>query len=151
MSEQFFSPLGPPGASLGSMSDAAPERVERDETPSLISCDKVEGTAVYDCAGHRLGAIDTLMIDKVSGNVRYAVLSFGGILGFGSQHYPLAWAQLHYDIGLGGYVVSLTEQEVHDAPCYAAGEATGFSDRSWGERVEDYYQGPSVGPSRSGI
>jgi hypothetical protein len=127
------------------------ERVERDETPALISCDKVEGSAVYDCAGHRLGNIETLMIDKVSGVVRYAVLSFGGILGFGSQHYPLPWAQLRYDLGLGGYVVRLTEQEVREAPSYAAGDSVDLSDRDWGERVHSYYQGPSIGSSRIGL
>jgi hypothetical protein len=150
MSEQFFSPLGPPGASLESLSDAGPERVEREETSTLISCDKVDGTAVFDCAGHRLGTIETLMIDKVSGMVRYAVLSCGGILGFGSQHYPLRWGQLRYDVGLGGYVVSLTEQQVQDSvACKAAVAAA--ADREWGERAGDRYQGPLVATSRAGF
>ena len=50
----------------------------------MISSDRVEGTAVYDPSGNRLGSVETLMIDKVSGHVEYAVLSFGGFLGIGS-------------------------------------------------------------------
>jgi uncharacterized protein YrrD len=40
----------------------------------VISSDKVEGTAVYNTAGEKLGSVDDLMIDKVSGQIRYAVL-----------------------------------------------------------------------------
>lgn len=151
MSEQFFNPVGPPGSSAGIADEPMPERVEREESPTLISCDKVEGTVVFDCAGHRMGVIDTLMIDKVSGVVRYAVLSFGGILGFGSRHYPLPWCQLHYDTGLGGYVVKLTQREMHEAPSYVAGEPVDLSAREWGERVHGYYEGPLLGPSRLGL
>ena len=50
-------------------------------TSNVISSDRVEGTAVYSTAGDKLGSIDDLMIDKVSGQVRYAVLEFGGFLG----------------------------------------------------------------------
>ena len=46
-------------------------------THDVISSDRVEGTAVYDAAGDKLGSIDELMIDKRSGQVRYAVLEFG--------------------------------------------------------------------------
>jgi hypothetical protein len=45
----------------------------------VISSDKVEGTSVYNNAGEKLGSIDDLMIDKRSGQVRYAVLEFGMI------------------------------------------------------------------------
>jgi hypothetical protein len=149
MSDPLFSQgESKPTNTLGGTEPPGHERVERDETPTLISCDKVEGTAVFDRAGHRLGTIETLMIDKISGTVRYAVLSFGGILGFGSQHYPLPWAQLHYDIGLGGYVVGLTEQQVHDAPSYRPGDSVDLSDRDWGEKVNGYYEGPTIGAFR---
>jgi uncharacterized protein YrrD len=44
------------------------------ETNTLISADKVEGTAVYNREGEKLGSIHTVMIDKVSGKVAYAVM-----------------------------------------------------------------------------
>ena len=56
----------------------------------VISSDKVEGTTVYNTAGDKLGSVDDLMIDKVSGQIRYAVLEFGGFLGMGTDRYPLA-------------------------------------------------------------
>ena len=54
------------------------------ETTTLIGSDKVEGTAVYGRDENKIGNIERVMIDKHSGKVAYAVLSFGGILPFGS-------------------------------------------------------------------
>lgn len=122
----------------------------RDETLSLISADKVEGTAVFGAGGHRLGTIDTLMIDKMRGTVEYAVLAYGGVLGFGARHYPLPWQQLRYDTELGGYVVGLAEEDLREAPSYAADESVDLADADWGERVHSYY-GPSVSTPRIGF
>jgi hypothetical protein len=63
------------------------------ETPtrqkhSLIASDRVEGTPVRRTGGEKIGTIERLMIDKISGNVAYAVLSFGGFLGMGQKHFP---------------------------------------------------------------
>ena len=122
----------------------------RDETLSLISAHKVGGTVVYGAGGNRLGTIETLMIDKVRGTVEYAVLAYGGVLGFGARHYPLPWQQLRYDVGLSGYVVGLAEEELREAPSYAPEEHVDLADADWGERVHSYY-GPSVSTPRGGL
>src|SRR5712671_6104899 len=67
---------------------------ETRETGSLIGSDKVEGTAVYGANDTKIGSIERVMIDKMSGRVSYAVLSFGGFLGIGDDHYPLPWQSL---------------------------------------------------------
>lgn len=113
----------------------------------LISSDRVEGTAVFDPSGNRLGSIEALMIDKVRGVVEYAVLSFGGFLGIGSSHYPLPWDQLRYDIGLGGYVADVSAEQLQQAPSFRREEAVDWSDQQWGERVRGFY-GPSPYGSR---
>src|ERR1700730_11759498 len=70
---------------------------ERETTSSLIASDRVEGTAVYDAQGKRIGKIEHLVIDKSGGRVVYAVLSFGGFLGIGANHYPISWKMLDFD------------------------------------------------------
>jgi PRC-barrel domain len=52
--------------------------LSRRETSSLIGTDKVEGTPVYRSNGDRVGQIERIMVDKFSGKVAYAVMSFGG-------------------------------------------------------------------------
>ena len=43
--------------------------VDARETANLIGSDKVEGTAVYATDGSKIGSIQRVMIDKVSGKV----------------------------------------------------------------------------------
>ena len=112
-------------------------------TSSVISSDKVEGTAVYNNAGDKLGSIDDLMIDKRSGQVRYAALEFGGFLGIGTDRYPLPWSMLKYDTGMGGYVVSLAKEQLEKAPRYERSAAPEYTD-DYGRRVYDYYGVPFV-------
>src|ERR1043166_1419617 len=76
----------------------------------LISSEDVEGTNVYDLKGTKIGDIDHLMIEKVSGRVTYAVMSFGGFLGLGHSHYPIPWAALKYDTNLGGIARALPRE-----------------------------------------
>ena len=107
-------------------------------THDVISSDKVEGTTVYNQTGDKLGSIDDLMIDKLSGQVRYAVLEFGGFLGMNTDRYPLPWGMLKYDTSMDGYVVPLDKDKLSDAPKYAQDDRPPYSDE-YGQRINGYY------------
>lgn len=106
---------------------------------SLISSDRVNGTEVFSPQGERVGQIDHLVIDKQSGNIAYAVMSFGGFLGIGAESYPLPWAKLSYDTSKGGFVTDVTREQLEGAP-----ERTEdwYSDRQWEERQFAYFGAP---------
>ena len=108
------------------------------ETERLISSDKVEGTPVYNRQGESIGSVYTLMIDKYSGQVAYAVMSFGGFLGIGERYHPLPWKALDYDPRVGGYVVDVTREQLERAPSYASDEAP-WDNPGYGRSVYDYY------------
>ncbi|MFN4275188.1 MAG: PRC-barrel domain-containing protein [Ferrovibrio sp.] len=108
----------------------------------LISADKVEGTTVYNPTGDKLGSINNVMIDKLSGKVAYADMSFGGFLGIGDRHHPLPWGMLKYDEKQGGYVVNLDKKTLESAPSYGADERLNWEDEVWGRKVHDYYGVP---------
>src|SRR5262245_30704592 len=110
---------------------------EARETAGLIGSDKVEGTAVYDAKGEHIGSIERVMIEKISGQVAYAVLSFGGFLGIGSDYYPIPWDSLKYTTSLGGYRTNITEEQLQGAPKYA-GTSWDWEDRARGRQVYDY-------------
>jgi hypothetical protein len=106
---------------------------------TLISSEQVEGSNVFNMAGEKVGQIDHLMIDKQSGHVAYAVMSFGGFLGVGHNHYPLPWSALNYDTKLEGYRTSVNEGNLKDAPEFTD---DAWGDREWEKRVHDYYGAP---------
>jgi PRC-barrel domain len=114
----------------------------RRETASLIGSDKVEGTAVYGADERKIGTLQRVMIDKMSGKVAYAVVSFGGFLGMGEDYYPLPWANLKYDTSLGGYRVGITEDQLKGAPKFNRNTDWDWSDRSRDKAVYDYYDTP---------
>lgn len=107
-------------------------------TKNIISSDKVEGTAVYNGAGEKLGSIADLMIDKHSGQVRFAVLEFGGFLGIGTDRYPLPWKMLSYDTTKEGYVVPVNKDRLKDAPRYCQYEPPDYT-LDYDERIKAYY------------
>jgi hypothetical protein len=113
--------------------------IARDETERLISSKKVEGTAVFDGRGDKLGTIDSFMVEKRSGQVEYAVLTSGGLFGAGNRFYPLPWNELTYDTAKGGYVVSRGPEQIEGGPSYFQGEEPSF-DREYDDRVRDHYR-----------
>jgi len=119
--------------------------VATDETGSLIAASKVEGTRVYNRRGENLGSIYDVMIDKVSGQVAYAVMSFGGFLGMGESYHPLPWKVLTYDTAQGGYVVDLDKERLQGAPRYTNDQLPNWSDRGYLRGIDDYYGVPPYG------
>jgi hypothetical protein len=116
-------------------------RTEPETKPhALIASDRVEGTAVRRPNGDTIGTIQRLMIDKISGNVAYAVLRFGGFFGIGEKHLPVPWAKLTYDPAMNAYQVNVSDDELAKAPSYAADKEFDWGDRSQERQVHDYYK-----------
>jgi len=112
--------------------------IDTNETGTLIGSDKVEGTAVYGADSNKIGSIERVMIDKISGKVSYAVLGFGGFLGIGNDHYPLPWQSLKYDTKLGGYRTGVTETQLRGAPKYGNDNDWNWGDTTRTRAVNEY-------------
>ena len=120
--------------------DPSGEGIATDETRRLIASNKVEGTAVYDRRGERLGSVYNFMVDKVSGQVAYAVLAVGGFLGLGEEHHPIPWKLLRYDTRLEGYVIDIDADRLAAGPRHEASEDP-FRDPAFGDLVDGHYGG----------
>jgi sporulation protein YlmC with PRC-barrel domain len=106
----------------------------------LIAASKVNSTTVYDTAGEMVGSIYDVMIDKSTGKAEYAIMSFGGFLGMGSDYHPLPWRTLTYDESKGGYVVNINRQQLDGAPAYSDSERDDlWADPAYGRQVDAYY------------
>jgi hypothetical protein len=96
-------------------------------------------TVVYAADGKKIGQIERVMIDKASGQVTYAVLSFGGFLGMGEDYYPVPWESLKYDTNLEGYLAGLTEERLRGAPKYRDENNWDWSDQATGRSISLFY------------
>ena len=113
-------------------------RLQTDESIRLISSSKVEGTPVVGRSGEHLGKIESFMVDKYSGRVAYAVMSFGGTLGFGDSLFPLPWSYLDYDVAKDGYVLDVTKEQLASAPKFKPSEAPEFG-ANYRQEVARFY------------
>jgi hypothetical protein len=112
------------------------------QSHNLIASDRVEGTPVRRSGGEKIGTIERLMIDKLSGSVAYAVLRFGGFLGLGQKHAPIPWARLTYDPMLGAYHLDLSDEELRRAPMVDDDKEFDWGDRSREVEIHKHYRVP---------
>lgn len=114
------------------------DRLPMEETDRTIASDKVEGTAVYDATDEKIGTVRSVMIDKYTGQVEYAIMSFGGFLGIGERYHPLPWKVLRYDEKLGGYVVGINKEALASGPTFGHNDTPAFN-AAYGRTVYGYY------------
>jgi hypothetical protein len=109
------------------------------ETPRLISTAKIAGSNVENTKGEKLGHIEEIMIDKLTGRVDYAVLKYGSFLGLGGKLFALPWSVLRYDPQRDAYVVGIPDERLKNAPCFDAEAWPDMGDPIWGKGIYDYY------------
>lgn len=118
------------------------ENVTSITSGTLIAAQKVQGTNVYNDSGDKLGSVEDVMFDKVSGRAIYALMSFGGFLGLGESYHPLPWSTLKYDETQGGYVVHLSKAQLEGAPNYDRNAEFEWTPE-YGRKVDNFYNVPS--------
>jgi PRC-barrel domain len=108
-------------------------------THALVPSDRVEGAPVCDCDGRKIGSIERLMLDKLSGTVAYAVVRCGGFLGIDRHHHPVPWSALKYNVQRRAYELEMTLDELRSGPSELDGEAFDWGDRSRPYRHPQYW------------
>ena len=63
---------------------------------TILRSRDVLGLRVYNAANESLGKIEDIAVDPNAGKIRYAVLSFGGILGLGDKYFAVPWPKLSF-------------------------------------------------------
>jgi hypothetical protein len=96
---------------------------------TLVPSDRVEHVDVYGRDGTKLGSIERLMLDKVSGTVAYAVIKTGGLLST-HHHYPVRWDALRYDPVRQAFETGTTLADLQTGPCEIDGDDFDLGDRS---------------------
>lgn len=108
-----------------------------DETLSLISAGKVQGTPVLSADGEAMGEIYDVMLEKRTGRIAYAVMSFGGVLGLGKRYHALPLHALNYVPDAGGYVIGVPREALRSAPTL---DDSSVWDKRLADKIDAYYQ-----------
>ena len=84
---------------------------------------KIIGTQVKNSNEDSLGKIKELVLDPESGQVVYAVVSFGGLLGMGDKLFAIPWKALHWTRDKQYYLLDVDKTILKKAP--------GFDKKHW--------------------
>jgi sporulation protein YlmC with PRC-barrel domain len=109
---------------------------------SAIRATKVIGTTVNDSSGQKIGQVEDIVLDKLSNNIMFAVLSFGGVLGIGEKYHAVPWSSLDYAEDADAYVVNMSKAQLQAAPCDSLEALTKNDGLLYRDRAFDYYRAP---------
>lgn len=106
---------------------------------TVVSSDDVIGVSVENPQGEGLGTIEALMLDKLSGQVNYVVLSYGGFLGMGDKLFALPWSIFSYDQKRDSFVINMSEERLKNSPGFDKNHWPDMSSREWTSSIDSYY------------
>lgn len=105
----------------------------------VMSAATLSGYLVRNKANEDLGCIEELMLDPETGRVAYAVLSFGGFLGFGGKLYAIPWCALELDPDQRVLFLNADRETLEKAPAFHEENWPDFADPEWGSQVHRHY------------
>jgi sporulation protein YlmC with PRC-barrel domain len=102
--------------------------------------DKIIGSVVMNLDGKRIGTIDDLVIDIDTGNIMYAVLEFGGIMGIGDKLFAVPWHSLTSVPAEGIFIIDQSKAKLEKAPGFNKDNWPDVGDRTWGAGIYEFYR-----------
>ncbi len=109
-------------------------------TPNTLSSSSITGNTVKNRKGEKVGTIKDLMIDLNSGEVEYAVLSFGGFLGIGDKYFAVPLQAMEFDPNDNeNAVMDIDKDRLENAPGFDKDNWPNTSDDSFTNQVYNHY------------
>jgi sporulation protein YlmC with PRC-barrel domain len=107
--------------------------------PDLMGASTLIGDRVRNKKDEHLGDIEEIMLDTRTGEARYAVLSFGGVLGLGDKLFAVPWNALTRDPKNKGFLLNVEKKRLQDAPGFDRNKWPDMSDPAWANKIRTYY------------
>jgi sporulation protein YlmC with PRC-barrel domain len=111
-----------------------------DFAPQILSATTMIGNHVTNPAGERLGKIEEIMLDRSTGHIAYAVLSFGGFLGMGNKLFAVPWSALELNTRDHTFSLDVDKERLENAPGFDKDNWPRSPDRAFVDSVYSYYE-----------
>jgi sporulation protein YlmC with PRC-barrel domain len=109
------------------------------ETPPVPKASVFIGSSVVNEQGESLGKIDDLVIDPASGQIKYAALSHGSILGLGGKLFAVAWEALKLQPDGKTFVLNVSKETLDNG--------AGFDKNNWPQQPDPMLSAAAPGTS----
>ena len=107
--------------------------------PALMGADTLIGDDVYNHEDEELGDIKEIMLDMRTGQIAYAVLSFGGILGMGDKLFAVPWERLTLDTVNKRFLLNVDKDLLKNAPGFDKNNWPDMGSEAWNQQMEAFY------------
>ena len=116
--------------------DRDPHGMYRDQNgngpgPRLMGADTLIGEDVSNRQNENLGDIKEIMIDMQTGQIAYAVLSFGGIMGLADKLFAVPWQALELDTENKRFILDIAKEKLQ--------KAHGFDKDNWPDMASQQF------------
>jgi sporulation protein YlmC with PRC-barrel domain len=105
----------------------------------IVSASTLAGYRVRSHENEDLGAVEEILIHPTTGRIAYAVLCFGGALGFGDRLFAIPWTLLALNAPDHTLILSWDRERLQGAPAFHQDEWPDFGDEMWEREIRDYY------------
>ena len=83
-------------------------------------------------------------MDAHSGRIVYAVLCFGGTLGFGDKLFVVPWELLRFNASDRVLKLAWERERLATAPAFPPDDWPDLGDESWDREIQDYYRSSAL-------
>jgi sporulation protein YlmC with PRC-barrel domain len=104
----------------------------KDHSSNIVKSDEVIGRSVKNADRTNLGKIEEIVLDKITGQVHYVVLSFGGIMGMGDKYFAIPWKAISFSPEDKCFILNVSKDTLKDAP--------GFDKDHWPDMVQEQWR-----------
>ena len=107
----------------------------------LMGADTLIGEDVYNRQDESLGDIKEIMLDMHTGQIAYAVLSFGGWLGMGSKLFAVPWQSLQLDTVNKRFILDSSKEQLKNAPGFDTDNWPDMASTQFATQIHGFYGG----------
>lgn len=107
--------------------------------PRLMGADTLIGNNVANLQDEDIGEIKEIMLDVPTGNIEYAVLSFGSFLGMGEKLFAVPWSALKLDTINKRFILNVDKERLQNAPGFDKDNWPDLADSTLSNDLHSYY------------
>src|SRR5215813_6485176 len=112
---------------------------------NLIRGNTFIGANVENPQGQNLGDVKDLVIDRASGRIAYAVVSFGGFLGVGEKLFAVPWGAFSQPkVDKDTFMLDVDKERLKNAPGFDPHNWPQMASREWVTSLYSYYNVPPL-------
>lgn len=107
--------------------------------PRLMGADTLIGEDVYNSQDEKLGDIKEFMLNMQTGEIEYAVLSFGGVFSIGEKLFAVPFDALQLDTVNERFMLDVDKSQLENAPGFDKDNWPDMADETWANQIHSFY------------